>query len=286
MNILRSFKFGVLLIGFGGAVQAAEKASWSDTFIGYRYSQHYTEPGKKEDITKNILQLTHVSSYRYGQNFFNLDIFKSDSNDPAKGGGTGATEAYLTYRNQLHYGRIFDQPLAFGPVKDMALTAGFDYNTKNSEFAPNKRMLVLGPTVKFALPKGFFDVSLYYAREWNHCGLDVCGRPGNHTEILFDPYYQLNMTWGIPFDVNGASMKFQGFYNLNGKKGEDYQNVETAREQLMRTSLMLDVGQMLGAGKNVFWIGPGYEYWRNKFGNHGKPGVDTDALSLNLEWHL
>jgi hypothetical protein len=74
---------------------------FSDTLIGYRYSEHYTDPGKTKDVAKNILQVTHVSSYRLGQNFINLDVFKSDSTDPAKGGGTGATEFYLTYRNQL-----------------------------------------------------------------------------------------------------------------------------------------------------------------------------------------
>lgn len=30
----------------------------------------------------------------------------------------------------------------------------------------------------------------------------------------------------------------------------------------------------------------GYEVWHNRFGNPGKPGVDTDALMFQLEWHL
>jgi len=260
--------------------------AFSDTFIGYRYSAHYTEPGNPKDVAKNILQVTHVSGYALGQNFINLDVFKSDRNDPAKGGGSGATEVYLTYRNQFQYGKVFGQPLAFGPVKDLALTAGVDINTKNNEFGPNKRMLVLGPTVKFALPAGFIDASVYYAREWNHCGLAVCALPANQRDILFKPYYQFNVNWGIPFNLAALAMKFQGYYSLNGKKGDDYQNNPTGVEQLMRTSLMLDVGQLGWGQKNVLWVGPGYEYWRNKFGNVNKLGINTDALSINLEWHL
>ncbi|WP_095077338.1 hypothetical protein [Pseudomonas sp. Irchel s3h17] len=259
---------------------------FSDTLIGYRYSDHYTDPGKTKDVAKDILQITHVSSYRLGQNFINLDVFKSDSTDPAKGGGTGATEFYLTYRNQLQYGKVFDKPLAFGPVKDVALTAGFDLNTKNNEFASEKRLLVLGPTLKFALPAGFLDASVLYAREKNHCGLDVCGKPGNHNDLLFDPFVQFNLTWGVPFMAGPLPLKFQGFYTYSSEKGDDYQNRPTAAEQLMRTSLMLDVGQLGWGEKNVLWIGPGYEYWRNKFGNEKGPGTDVDALSINLEWHL
>lgn len=265
---------------------ALAASDFSDTLIGYRYSDHYSDPGKTKDVAKNILQVTHVSSYRLGQNFLNLDVFKSDSTDPAKGGGTGATEFYLTYRNQLQYGKVFDKPLAFGPVKDVALTAGFDYNTKNNEFASEKRLLVFGPTLKFALPAGFLDASVLYAQEWNHCGLDVCGKPGNHTDLLFDPFLQFNLTWGVPFTAGPLPLKFQGFYTYSSQKGDDYQNRPTGAEQLMRTSLMLDVGQMVWGEKNVLWIGPGYEYWRNKFGNEKGPGTDVDALSINLEWHL
>lgn len=43
-----------------------------------------------------------------------------------------AVDANFAYRHQLHYGKLVGEPLAFGPVKDMALSAGFDLNTKNT----------------------------------------------------------------------------------------------------------------------------------------------------------
>ncbi|MDT8879568.1 hypothetical protein RSO68_08805 [Halomonas saccharevitans] len=264
----------------------AQAATWSDTSIGYRYGTQFQEPGNSDDVAKHVLQLTHASGYSLGQNFFNLDLLQSDSADPARNSDEGATEAYLVYRHQLHVGKVFDEPLAFGPVKDVALSGGFDLNTKNTNFAPRKRQLLLGPTLKFDVPRGFLDLSLLYSYEWNHCGLDACAASGNETDISFDPYYQLNLAWGLPFQAGALPMKFQGFYNLNGEKGDDYFGAETAAEQLMRSSLMLDVGQLGGMGENTLWVGAGYEYWRNKFGNQNKPGVDTDALMLQLEWHL
>ncbi|MFC3286030.1 hypothetical protein [Litchfieldella rifensis] len=268
------------------ATSLAQAATWSDTSIGYRYGSDFTEPANPDEVEKHILNLTHVSGYSLGQNFFSLDMLQSDSNDPAQGSDRGATEAYLTYRHQWHYGKLTGEPLDFGPVGDIALTGGVDLNTKNSAFAPRKRLLLLGPTLKFELPEGFLDVSLLYAREWNHCGLDACGAPGNHNSIAFDPYYQLSVAWGVPFEVGAAALKFQGFYNYNSEKGDDYFNVETKPEQLMRSSLMLDVGQLAWSQSDQLWAGVGYEYWRNKFGNHDKPGVDTDAVTFNLEWHL
>lgn len=263
----------------------AQAATWSDTSIGYRYGSEFTEPNNPDDISKHVLNLTHASGYSRGQNFFNLDVLQSDSKDPASGSDSGATEAYLVYRHQLHYGKVFGEPLAFGPVGDVALTAGFDLNTKNSAFAPRKRQLLLGPTLKFDLPRGFLDVSLLFSHEWNHCG-QVCDNAGVDNRISFDPYYQLNIAWNVPFDAAALPMKFQGFYNLNGSKGEDYFGNDTGTEQLLRSSLMLDVGQLGWGESNQLWAGVGYEYWRNKFGNRGVPGVDTDALTFNLEWHF
>ena len=265
---------------------AGQAADWSDTAIGYRYGTQFTEPNNPDKVEKHILQLSHVSGYSLGQNFFNLDLLQSDSTDPVQGSDSGATEAYLVYRHQLHAGKLLGAPIAFGPIQDMALTAGFDLNTKNTAFAPRKRQLLVGPTLKFDVPRGFLDLSLLYSREWNHCGLDACGLPGNRNDLSFDPYYQVNLAWGLSFEAGALPMKFQGFYNYNGEKGDDYFGVPTEAEQLMRTRLMLDAGQLTWGSENTLWVGVGHEYWRNKFGNHSKPGVDTDALTLNLEWHL
>lgn len=264
---------------------ATHAATWSDTSLGYRYGTQFTEPSNPDKVTKHVLQVTHASGYSFGQNFLNLDLLQSNDKDRANGSSNGATEAYLTYRHQLHLGKLMDKPLSFGPVKEVGLTAGLDLNTKNTTFAPRKQMLVIGPTLKFDVP-GFFDLSLLYAYERNHCGLPPCGLPGNHNNLSFDPYLILSAAWGIPFEAGSLPMKFQGFLNHSTAKGQDYFNVKTKAETLARTSLMLDVGRMAWDQPNTLWVGVGYEYWRNKFGNHGKPGVNTDAPTLQLEWHF
>ncbi|MFD1008347.1 MULTISPECIES: outer membrane protein OmpK [Oceanisphaera] len=258
------------------AVPQVSAANWSDTFVGYRYGTEFTEPKNNKDITKHILSLTHVSGYDYGQNFFNLDLLQSDENDPAAGTkNDGALEAYVTYRHQLHLGKVFDADLSFGPVKEVALTAGLDLNTKNTGVAPRKKMLVIGPTLKFDVPKGFLDLSVLYAHERNHNAFN------NPEDITFNDYTVYNLSWGLPFNVGVVPMKFQGFGNYNTAKGKG-----TTDEQLVRTSLMVDVGQLAFNKSNTVWAGVGYEYWRNKFGIQGVDGLDTDAATVNLEWHF
>ena len=278
---------------------AAQAATWSDTFIGYRYGTEFREPNNVNDVEKHVLQFTHASSYSIGQNFVNLDILQSDDMDPSSGNkigdGNGATEFYLTYRHQIHLGKAFDKNLAFGPVKEVALTAGFELNTKNTAFAPRKRLIVAGPTLKFDVP-GFLDVSLLAGKEWNHCGLNP-STPGGFdpcpkSDISFDPQWIINVSWGIPFQAGPVPLKFQGFLNYLSEKGKDYAGVKTEAETLMRTSLMVDVGQMVSGRKNTFLMGVGYELWRNKFGNHAfangreKPGIDTDSPTFQMEWHF
>lgn len=271
------------------AVPCAHAATWSDTSIGYRYGANFSEPNNPNDVHKNILQLTHASGYSYGQNFLNLDVLKSNIKDPADGGSTGATEFYLTYRHQFHLGKILDKNLAFGPVKEVGVTAGFDLNSKNTKFSPSKRLLVVGPTLKLNVP-GFWDISLLYGRESNHCGLGAPACP--NANITFDSQWMVSTSWGVPFTVGPLPLKFQGFLNYASAKGNDYAGVATKPETLMRTSLMVDVGQMVTGKKNTFLMGVGYEYWRNKFGNHAnaagvaKPGIDTDSPTLQVEWHF
>ncbi|WP_319783828.1 hypothetical protein [Oceanisphaera sp. IT1-181] len=262
-------------------------ANWSDTFVGYRYGTEFTEPTIDSKVKKHILSLTHASGYDYGQNFFNVDLLQSNSADPANdttGGNAfapndnkGAFEAYVTYRHQLHLGKVFNQDFSFGPVKEVAVTAGFDANTKNTQFAPRKQMIVVGPTLKFDVPKGFLDFSVLYAHERNHNGF----KPVGQRDITFNDYTIYNLTWGLPFELGVVPMKFQGFGNWATAKGQG-----TTDEQLVRTSLMVDAGKLAFNKDNTVWVGVGYEYWRNKFGNQDGIGTDTDAATVNLEWHF
>lgn len=285
MNAMRyAYQVSAILLSLTFCYSTNANA-WSDTLIGFRYGSGFTEPNNTRDIHRNVLQFTHVSGDSTGQHFVNIDVLDSDRNDRDRGGHDGATEVYAIYRYQWYLGRPFGIDFGDGPLKEIALTLGAEANTKNTRFEPRKRLLTIGPTFKFDVP-GFWDVSLFYGYETNHCGLPACDLAGNSDAINFDPYWIVNSAWKINFGTETVPLKFQGFINYATPKGRDYFARRTAPETLSRSSVMLDVGKILWDTKNQFWLGVGYEYWRNKFGNHGVPGDFTQTPTFQAEWHF
>ncbi len=90
-----------------------------------------------------------------------------------------------------------------------------------------------------------------------------------------------------PFTIGPAPVVFKGFVAVTGPKGLDGFHVPTTTETLARTSLMFDVGALLGKPR-AFYLGPGYEYWKNMFGTPTSetPGTKRSAATLNAEFHF
>lgn len=249
-------KFALALVALVALPAAA--ADWSDTFLGYRTGTQFREPGIDGTVKKNIVQLGHVSGWAYGTNFFNVDMLMSDKNDPTASGNGGANEVYVLYRGSLSLGKVTKTDLGFGPVRDISLTAGFDFNAKDNAFASKKRFLVLGPTFHIAMAKGFWDLSLLATHEQNYNG--IVGK-----SVDFKTTYEISTAWGVPFQVGTVGAEFKGYANYIGAKGKDGFGVETKPETLANLSLLFDVSPLFG-GKGKVYVGPGFEYWNNKFG--------------------
>lgn len=252
-------------------------AEWSDTYIGYRYGTHFAEPFNNQDIRKQIFNLGHASGYRYGTNFFNVDFLMSDGKDPGGvGNSSGAQEAYVVYRNTIETGKVFGSPVSFGPIKDLGLTAGFDWNTKSDAgYNSKKRMLVLGPTAIFNVP-GFLNLSLLGLWESNapYNGFTGVATP----RYSYDFHPMLSAAFGIPISaVPGLS--FEGYANWIAPKGQNEFGGGTATETNIDVQLMYDVGHALGLGKKTFRLGFEYQYWRNKFGNNHKGPAGDGAFA-------
>ncbi|CAN5241046.1 hypothetical protein BH11PSE10_BH11PSE10_01600 [soil metagenome] len=266
------------------AFASAHAADWSDTSIGYRYGTKFAEPFNSEDISKNILNLNHVSGYKYGSNFFNVDLLLSDKKDPSSATSKdGAHEVYIVYRHTLDMEKVLGTPFKFGPVRGVGLTAGFDANTKtDAGYNSKKRMLVLGPTLMFDVP-GFLNVSLLLLKESN--------APYNTFSGVATPRYDykthamLTAAWGIPFNI-GIPLSFEGFANFIASKGNNEFGGGTAPETNIDAQLMYD----LSGGKNTFKLGFEYQYWRNKFGNnHAGPagkGAFAKTPMIRAEYHF
>lgn len=265
----------------------SQAADWSDTYIGFRTGSQFAEPFNSEDIQKNIINLGHVSGYKYGSNFFNVDFLMSDEKDPGGAGSTeGAHEVYIVYRHTLDLEKVTGTPMKFGPVRGVGLTAGFDVNAKNDAgYNSRKRMFVIGPTLMMDVP-GFLNVSLLLLEESN--------APYNTFTNTATPRYDykthpmLNLAWGIPLSKE-IPISFEGFANFIASKGKNEFGGDTAAETNIDMQVMYDVSSHWGA-KGKFKVGLEYQYWKNKFGNDSSGAAGDGAFAktpmLRAEYHF
>ena len=268
---------------------AAQAADWSDTSIGYAMGDKFAEPFNTKDISKSILNLNHVSGYKYGSNFFNADMLMSDSNDPSYNGSkTGAQEVYLIYRHTLDLEKVTGTSFKAGPVRGLGLTAGFDLNTKaDAGYNSKKRMLVAGPTLMLDVP-GFLDVSLLAL--WESNAPYSTYTDSGVSRYSYDVHPMLNLAWGIPFSVGPVPLSFEGFANFITSKGKNEYGGDTAAETLIDLKLMYDVGAAVGGKAKTFRVGLEYQWWRNKFGNDHKGAAGEGAFAktpmIRAQYHF
>jgi len=282
---IRALSVFAAIAASGPFVHAAD---WSDTSIGYRYGTQFAEPFNDQDISKNIINLTHVSGYKYGTNFFNADLLLSDSKDPSfAGSSSGAHEVYVVYRHTLDIGKVVGGDIKFGPVRGVGFTAGFDYNTKtDAGYNSKKRMLVAGPTLMLDVP-GFLNASVLALWESNAPYNTFSGTGVSRYRYKTHP--MLTLAWGIPFNV-GIPLSFEGFANFIAKKGKDEFGGDTAAETNIDMQVMYDLSNAISVGKNTFKVGLEYQYWKNKFGNDSSGPAGSGAFAktpmVRAEYHF
>lgn len=285
-----NWKCASVLLAIAGSCTTAQAADWSDTSIGYRYGSDFSEPFNGKKISKDILNLTHASGYKYGSNFFNVDMLLSDDKDPAgAGSGNGAQEVYVVYRHTLDIGKVTGSPIQFGPVRGVGAVAGFDFNTKTDVgYNSKKRMLVAGPSLMLDVP-GFLNVALLAMWESN--------APYNTVTKVSTPRYaydlhpMLSVTWAIPITKGAIPLSFEGYANFIAAKGKNEANRDTAPETNIDMMAMFDVSGLVGAKPKTLRAGLEYQYWENKFGNNNSNpiflgGATANTTMVRMEYHF
>src|ERR1700727_935262 len=141
---LRHYLFAAVLALTATQAQAQ---GFSDTLIGFRDSVFASNPGGEKgsrDVNKAIVNVGHFDVWDYGSNFFNVDVLFSNANDPANNSPGGSTEFYGVYRGQLSPDKIFGLNTKFGPFQAINFEFGGDAESENTQFAPDKKLLILG----------------------------------------------------------------------------------------------------------------------------------------------
>ncbi len=252
------------------AAAAAPLFFVNDNSLSYSYQFNATDPGIKGKFGKNVFSFTHFDVWAMGTNFFNVDLLKSPTIDPANGGGTGATEIYGLFRSTLGLNQVLGtKSFSMGPLSNVSLEVGADANSENNALAPAKKSLVAGLEFSFDLPyKGFFNLSPLFYKEWNHNSNYALN--GGSTE--FNGTWAVETVYSLPlaFLPESVPLTFSGRAAFYGPKGTGTaaEPVKTATEFNSEQRLTLDVGKMMFGSARAGTINTfvAYRYWTNKFG--------------------
>ena len=262
-------------------------AEWSDTSIALSYGTEFSEPFKNNEdgsafeIEKHIISLVHVSGYKYGSNFFQVNLHQSNNEPNGNASGKGAQEAYVIYRHTFDYEKIFGE-IDNKPdvIRGLGLVVGGDWNTKNDDYGSNREMWVVGPSLGFNVP-GFMNFSILGYFESNKPNV-INGK------YSYDPYLALQLAWGMPLRKTG--LEFNGVAVWMGEKGKNEFGGDTKPETFIDTSLMYDVGAAFGGKAQTFKMGPAYQYWKNKYGNDTKgeagKGATASVPMIRAAYHF
>ncbi len=232
------------------------------------------------NVNKTILNLSHFDVWKYGQNFANVDVLFSNANEPANNSSGGSTEMYALYRGQLSPDKIFGLNTGFGPIQAINFEFGGDVETENTEFAPNKKLIVAGPNFHINMPAGFLNIGGHYSQEWNHNG--IVG-----TNVNFAPAPEFEVVWLYPLAFTGLPLDFRGFLNAVGPKGKDGFGGNTYWEILSRPQIQLDVGKLLLNKPHMPDMYLAVEFWQHKFGNSSQlSGSSQIAPTIGIEVHF
>jgi nucleoside-specific outer membrane channel protein Tsx len=276
-----------------GQAQAAEPLGnedkitfLSDTSLGIRDGWSIANPGAPGNAARNvnkiIVNVGHFDVWKYGTNFFNVDVLFSNANEPANNSGGGSTEFYALYRSQLSPDKLLGINTKFGPFTAINFEWGGDAEAENTTFAPDKKALVAGPNFNIGLPAGFVNVGVHAYHEWNNNGIV-------HKAVNFDTTAEFEFVWFYGLKgLTGIPMYFAGFMNIVLPKGKDGFGSQTKTEVLTRPKLSLDIGEMLYNRPHMPDIYFAVEMWENKFGNdHTKvSGAEEIAPEFGMEVHF
>ncbi|MCR6654044.1 MAG: hypothetical protein NVV73_22335 [Cellvibrionaceae bacterium] len=229
-------------LSFAGAAQ------WSSTNVQYLYGDRYTDVGTNTEVSASIITLEHVNGWKYGDNFYFVDI-----TNPDRGASKLGTGYYGELSPRLSFGKITGKDLSFGIVKDVLITT-------TAEIGSGFHNYLYGVAIDLDIPKTPVAQINTYVR--NEIG------PGKV------PGYQVTLVWLTPFNIGNLSFAFEGFFDYAFDQDHAEDNIITAPR------LLLDLGKTWGV-EGVLQAGIEYQIWRNKF---GIDGIDEDVPQFMLKW--
>ncbi|MCK9814023.1 hypothetical protein BK634_04815 [Pseudomonas chlororaphis] len=245
----------------GGQAMAGDLLQWQNNSLTYLYGKNFeVNPQIQQTVT-----FEHADGWKYGDNFFFLDrIFYNGKED----GNAGPSTYYGEFSPRLSFGKIFDQKLEFGPIKDVLLAMTYEFGEGDNE------SYLIGPGFDLAIPGfDYFQLNFYNRQtEGSRAG---------------DNVWQITPVWAYTIPVGKSDILIDGFMdwvvdNDKNSKGTYHANLH------FNPQIKYDLGKALSWGEKQLYVGIEYDYWKNKYGIKDSGAFETnqDTASLLVKFHF
>ena len=251
---------------FGGAaaallalalMQPADAAEWSITEAHLAYGRldvpTFAGGGDSEFF---IYTLQHASGWKYGENFFFIDLL--DSQNP----GFQDFELYGEWYSTFSLGKMTGRTVGRGAVSDIGLIWGFNWGAD-----ANFRKYL--PGVRLALDlHGFAFANLDFTAYIDGSEGAASGGAPRH-----DNSYMIDFNFARPFTIGKSNFSIEGHVEfIKGRKDEFGEKVE---------SWILAQPQFRWNPNDHLSVGFEYQFWLNKLGDGA---TDENTVQALLVW--
>lgn len=258
-RILRSL-LAAALAAAAAWVAPARAADWSTTELQFQYGKldNAFAPGSQNTP---ILTLQHASGWKYGDNFFFVDLIDQTDDDNY--------DAYAEIYLNLSLGKITGKNLGLGPIRDFGIIGGLNWAAD-----ANAQAWLPGVRLAWDLPGFAFANTDFMAYLTDNPGGDGAAP-------------QEDDSWMVDFNFATKQLAlWKSKWNIEGHveyvAERDNEFGVTKAWVLAQPQLRLDLGDLLGLGANTLFAGIEYQYWMNKLGG----STDENAVQALLVWRL
>jgi len=249
-----------------GTTYADDLLQWQNNSLTYLWGKNF----KVNPETQQTVTFEHADAWKYGDNFIFVDkIFYQGKKDANNGPNT----YYGEISPRLSFGKIFDQKLEFGPIKDVLLASTYEFGEGDVE------TYLLGPGFDLAIPGfDYFQLNVYYRKP-----------DGNRAP---SGAWQVTPSWAITIPVGNSDILFDGFMDwvVNNKAANSGRRNQSDYHANLHFNpqLKYDLGKAMGYEARHLYVGLEYDYWSDKYGIKDSQFFTTDqnTASLLVKYHF
>ncbi|WP_437882953.1 outer membrane protein OmpK [Pseudomonas sp. LRF_L74] len=239
---------GGLLVA--GQSMAGDLLQWHDESLTYLNGVDFkVDPSKQQTLT-----FEHASGWSFGDLFIFVDGIKYNT-EATNGAGDGHT-FYGEISPRLSFGKISGSDLAFGPIKDVLLSATYEFGEDDVD------AYLLGPAIDLNIPGfDYFQINTYLR--------ETDGKRDG------DGVWQITPVWSYTVPLGNSDLVIDGFMDWVVDNDKSYHaNLH------FNPQIKYDLAKALGFGKK-FYVGVEYDYWSDKYGIEDSRAFHTDQSAIS-----